>query len=149
MRPKSKVDLEIWLGLAVWWLLKVRHSRASPEAHCWELTVFLGITQARKVYGLIDGGRRIADAERSSAGSGGGGTNNLVYRSAGIGRSPLSAPQAYANLLKSSWILEEEVLAFAGEGEHLSCKARKFARDLSMATSPSLMLWPTTHASYP
>lgn len=125
MRPKCRVDMSTWLGLSVWWLVKVR-TIGFPEAPRWELTGFPGITQARKVYELaIPGGGRADDP---------------AGRSTNIGRSPLSTSQAYVNLLKSSWILEEEVLAFAGDGENLSREARKFVRDLTEATSPSFTL---------
>ena len=94
---KHSFSLDIWLRLAIWWLVKSR-------------SVFVLLAQGSDK-------RRGTDTSQQSNGW----------------HSTVSAGQAFTDLLKSSWILEEIVLIRTADQDHSYLSIRKMIRDLSMS----------------
>lgn len=103
VQTHTSVEVERWLRLAIWWLVKSRiisHILATNEVK-----------------------RRGTDASQHQ---------NRWH-------STVSAEQAYTDLLKSSWILEEIVLAGATEEDLSYVSVRKMVKDLSASLHNELL----------
>ena len=94
---KPSFSLEIWLRLAIWWLVK-----------------------SRSVFDLLAQG---SDKRRGTEAS----------QQSNRWHSTVSAGQAFTDLHKSSWILEEVVLSRTADQDHSYPSIRKMIKDLSVS----------------
>ena len=115
----DEMDTEWWLKLATWWSVKVG---LTSDRNGFDTNVTcLGLSQSCTVRRILAS----TDPRREQD------NGTLLPSLQNSWRDAVSLEQSFADLLKSSWILEDVILVRHGSNEPLNAKIRKSILDLS------------------